>query len=65
MPTDQKGEKGDVASITELLRSFVTTDATVFSLSLADLHSDLVISSSFTVFSESTRTKVKWNIISY
>ena len=30
MPTDQKGEKGDEASITELLRSFVTTDATVF-----------------------------------
>lgn len=25
MPTDQKGEKGDKASITEVLRSFTTT----------------------------------------
>lgn len=30
MSTDQKGEKGDEASITELLRSFATTDTTVF-----------------------------------
>ena len=30
MLTDQKAEKGDEASITELLRSFTTTDATMF-----------------------------------